>query len=69
MVSLTSVTPSQLFPFHVHLPAEVLGKPGVMLCEQMKTVSLDRWTPSRWRSARRTSWRQVDEALRSSLSL
>ena len=42
VVSLTSATPSQVFPFHVHLPAGVLGKPGVILCEQVKTVSLDR---------------------------
>jgi len=28
VVALTSVVPSQLFPFQVRLPEDVLGKPG-----------------------------------------
>jgi mRNA-degrading endonuclease toxin of MazEF toxin-antitoxin module len=68
-VSLTSVTPSQLFPFHVHLPADVLGRPGLVLCEQVKTVSLDR--VDAWALAQCSAevMGQVDEALRLSLGL
>ena len=68
-VSLTSVTPSQLFPFHVHLPAGVLGKPGVILCEQVKTVSLDRVDSYPLAECSADIMRQVDEALRLSLGL
>ena len=45
VVSLTSVVPSEMFPFQVQLPAGVLGKPGVIHCEQIKTVSIDRVEP------------------------
>ncbi len=69
VVSLTSVTPSQVFPFHVHLPAEVLGRPGVILCEQMKTVSLDRVDARPLAQCSPQVMKQVDEALRLSLGL
>jgi mRNA-degrading endonuclease toxin of MazEF toxin-antitoxin module len=69
VVSLTSVTPSQTYPFHVHLPADVLGRPGVILCEQVKTVGLDRVDPYRLAECSPDLMRQVDEALRLSLGL
>jgi len=68
-VSLTSVIPSRVFPFHVHLPAEVLGRPGVILCEQVKTVSLDRVESYALAECSADVMRQVDEALRLSLGL
>jgi mRNA interferase MazF len=69
VVSLTSVTPSQLFPFHVHLPAGVLGKPGVILCEQVKTIGLDRVDSYPLAECSADIMQQVDEALRLSLGL
>ena len=69
VVTLTSVTPTQLFPFHVQLPADVLGKPGLILCEQVKTVSLDRVDSYRLAQCSAGIMRQVDEALRLSLGL
>jgi mRNA interferase MazF len=69
VVSLTSVVPSQLFPFQVHLPAEVLGKPGVVHCEQIKTVSIDRVESYAVGECPPEVMRQVDEALRLSLGL
>ncbi len=69
VVTLTSVIPSQVFPFHVHLPADVLGKPGVVLCEQMKTVSLERVDPYPVAVCSANLMEQVDEALRMSLGL
>jgi mRNA-degrading endonuclease toxin of MazEF toxin-antitoxin module len=69
VVSLTSVVPSQLFPFQVHLPAGVLGKPGVIHCEQIKTVGIDRVEPHAVADCPPDVMRQVDEALRASLGL
>jgi mRNA-degrading endonuclease toxin of MazEF toxin-antitoxin module len=69
VLTLTSVTPSQVFPFHVPLPADVLGKPGLILCEQVKTVSLDRVDSYVLAECSADIMRQVDEALRLSLGL
>jgi mRNA-degrading endonuclease toxin of MazEF toxin-antitoxin module len=69
VVSLTSVIPSQLFPFQVSLPAGVLGKPGVIHCEQVKTVNMERIEQSAVGECPPDVMRQVDEALRVSLGL
>ncbi len=69
VVSLTSVVPSQLFPFQVHLPAGVLGKPGVIHCEQIKTVALDRVQPEALAECSPEVMARVDDALRLSLGL
>ena len=69
VVALTSVTPSQVFPFHVYLPADVLGRQGVVLCEQVKTVSLDRVDSYPLAECSADIVRQVDDALRLSLGL
>jgi mRNA-degrading endonuclease toxin of MazEF toxin-antitoxin module len=69
VVALSSVIPSQVFPFHVHLAAEFLGKPGVILCEQVKTVSLDRLYPHPLVDLPAGIMQHVDEALRLSLGL
>ena len=69
VVTLTSVTPSQVFPFHVSLPADVLGKPGLILCEQVRTVSLDRVDSYPLAQCSADIMQQVDEALRFSLGL
>jgi mRNA-degrading endonuclease toxin of MazEF toxin-antitoxin module len=69
VVSLSSVVPSQLFPFQVPLPAAVLGRSGVIHCEQVKTVSMERMEPSAVGECPPDVMRQVDEALRVSLGL
>ena len=69
VVSLTSLVPSRSFPFQVHLPAGVLGKAGVIHCEQIKTVSIDRVEPHAVAECPPDVMRQVDEALRLSLGL
>lgn len=69
VVSLTSVVPSQLFPFQVHLPPGVLGRPGVIHCEQIKTVSVDRIEQDAIAECSPDVMAQVDEALRLSLAL
>jgi mRNA interferase MazF len=69
VVSLTSVVPSQLFPFQVQLPGGVLGRPGVIHCEQIKTVSIDRMEPEAVAECSADVMAQVDDALRMSLGL
>jgi len=69
VLSLTSVAPSEPFPFQVQLPAGVLGKPGVIHCEQIKTVSIDRMEPDPVARCSAEVMSQVDEALRLSLGL
>jgi mRNA-degrading endonuclease toxin of MazEF toxin-antitoxin module len=69
VVSLTSVVPSDLFPFQVHLPAGVLGKPGVIHCEQIKTVNIDRLEPEALAACTTDVMSAVDAALRVSLGL
>jgi mRNA interferase MazF len=69
VVALTSLSPSQLFPFHVPLPADVLGKPGVILCEQVRTVSLERVDSFPLAECSAELMEQVGEALRLSLGL
>jgi mRNA-degrading endonuclease toxin of MazEF toxin-antitoxin module len=69
VVSLTSVVPTEIFPFQVQLPAGVLGKPGVIHCEQIKTVSIDRLEPEAVAECSAQVMAQVDDALRMSLGL
>src|SRR5665647_2887198 len=69
VVSLTSVVPSELFPFQVQLPAGVLGKPGVIHCEQIKTVNMDRLEPDAVAQCSAEVMARVDDALRMSLGL
>jgi mRNA-degrading endonuclease toxin of MazEF toxin-antitoxin module len=69
VVSLTSVVPSEIFPFQVQLPAGVLGKAGVIHCEQIKTVSIDRLDPDAVAECSADVMAQVDDALRLSLGL
>jgi mRNA interferase MazF len=69
VVSLTSVVPSEIFPFQVQLPAGVLGKPGVIHCEQIKTVSIDRLDADPVAECSAEVMTRVDDALRMSLGL
>jgi mRNA interferase MazF len=69
VLSLTSVVPSEPFPFQVQLPAGVLGKPGVIHCEQIKTVSIERMEADPVARCSAEVMSQVDEALRLSLGL
>ena len=66
VVSLTSVVPSDLFPFQVHLPAGVLG---VIHCEQIKTVNVDRLESEPLAECSTDVLSAVDDALRVSLGL
>ncbi|MFH0916522.1 MAG: type II toxin-antitoxin system PemK/MazF family toxin [bacterium] len=69
VVALSSRVPSRLYPFHVMLPAEILGSPGIIMCEQIWTVSLERIAPQALAECPRELMDQVDAALRLSLGL
>ena len=69
VVPLSSGMPSRSYPFHVELPAEILGKPGIIMCEQIWTVSIRRVDPQGLGECPSWLMDQVDEALRHSLGL
>ncbi len=69
VVPLSSGMPSRSYPFHVELPAEILGKPGIIMCEQIWTVSLRRVDPQSLADCPSWLMDEVDEALRHSLGL
>jgi mRNA interferase MazF len=67
VVALSSRLPSRPYPFHVMLPAEILGKPGIIMCEQIWTLSLARLDPLPLAECPPELMHQVEEALRHSL--
>jgi mRNA interferase MazF len=69
VVGLSSHLPSRLYPFQVALPPEVLGKAGVILCEQIRTVSLERVEKTPLAECPQPVMQEVDAALRRSLGL
>jgi len=69
VVPLSSGMPSRSYPFQVELPAEILGKSGIIMCEQIWTVSVRRVDPKSLGECPSWLMDQVDEALRHSLGL
>jgi mRNA interferase MazF len=69
VVALSSHVPSRLYPFHVALPADVLGRPGVIMCEQIRTVELERLDRQPVAQCPADVMRQVEQAIRHSLGL
>ena len=69
VVPLSSGMPSRSYPFHVELPADLLGKPGIVMCEQIWTLSLERLDLRSLAVCPAALMAEVDEALRHSLGL
>jgi mRNA interferase MazF len=69
VVAITSQIPSKRYPFHVALPASLLGMPGTILCEQMLTVDKRRVLSAARADIDTETQQRVDEALRHSLGL
>ena len=69
VVALSSHLPSRLFPFHVALPTQVLGRPGVIMCEQIRTVEIERLDREPLAQCPVDVMRQVEEAIRHSVGL
>jgi mRNA interferase MazF len=69
VVALSSSVPPRRYPFHVGLPAEILGRPGIIMCEHLRTVSLERVDRQALGECPPAVMEQVEEALRLSLGL
>jgi mRNA interferase MazF len=69
VVPLSSGVPSRSYPFHVELPAEILGRPGIVMCEQIWTLSRSRIEDRSVGDCPPWLMEKVDEALRHSLGL
>lgn len=69
VAALSSHLPSEPYPFHVALPSEVLGRPGVILCEQICTVAIERLDPRPLAECPAEVMSRVGEAVRHSLGL
>jgi mRNA interferase MazF len=69
VVALSSHLPPRLYPFHVALPAQVLGRPGVIMCEQIRTVEMERVDRQPLAQCPPDVMQQVEQAIRHSLGL
>jgi mRNA interferase MazF len=69
VVALSSKVPSRIYPFHVMLPQQMLGSPGIIMCEQVWTVGFERVDPEPLAECPSELMEQVDAALRVSLGL
>ena len=66
---ISSRLPARVYPFHVWLPEGILESPGIIMCEQIRTVAIERFTSGAVAACSEDLMRQVDEALRHSLTL
>jgi len=69
VAAITSRIPSREYPFHVPLPATVLGRPATVLCEQLLTVDVARLDPAPAGVLGPELLARVDSALARSLGL
>jgi mRNA interferase MazF len=67
VIAITSQVPSKRYPMHVHVT--LLGKPFVILCEQIRTVSLERVESEVIAELPPELMEQVEEAIRHQLGL
>jgi mRNA interferase MazF len=67
VVAITSQVPSRSYPMHVRLTLE--GKSAVILCEQIRTVSLARVAPEAIVELSPERMAEVEEAIHHSLGL
>ena len=67
VIPITSQVPLRSYPMHVAL--SVQGKPSVILCEQIRTVSLERVDPKLIMELSPDLMAQVENAIRHSLGL
>ncbi len=68
VVAISSRIPSKPYPMHVRLDG-VLRKPGIVMCEQIRTVSLERVEPRAIAELPEEVMARVEDALRHSLGL
>jgi mRNA-degrading endonuclease toxin of MazEF toxin-antitoxin module len=66
---ISSQTLSKRYPFHVWLPDHLLGRPAIVMCEQIRTVSLERFDDTELAVCPDDIMREVEQAVRVSLDL
>jgi mRNA interferase MazF len=69
VAAVTSRMPSRRYPFHVWLPEDVLPKPSLVMCEQIRTVAVERFTSGPVAVCSPELMREVDRALVRSLGI
>ena len=69
VAALTSRPMRREYPFHVHVGAPLLPKEGTVLCEQIRTVAMDRLEGSPLAALPENLMHDVDKALMHSLGL
>lgn len=69
VIAISSRIPSKRYPMHVPLPPGILDKPGIIMCEQIRTVSLQRVAPKVLAELPRRIMLEVEEAVRHSLGM
>jgi mRNA interferase MazF len=68
VVAISSRIPSKPYPMHVRLDG-VLEKPSIVMCEQIRTVSLERVKPQPMAELPEETMAKVEDAVRHSLGL
>jgi mRNA interferase MazF len=66
---ITSRLPAREYPFQVRLPADLLGRPCVVSCSQVRTITKARLSPERLAVLPPGLMSQVDRALVVALGL
>lgn len=69
VAAITSRLPSRRYPFHVWLPEDLLPKPSIVMCEQLRTVSRERFISGAIAACSPELMREVDRALVRSLGI
>ena len=68
VAAISSRVPSKQYPMHVRLDG-VLQKPGIIMCEQIRTISLDRVESHAIAELSEELMTRVEDALRHSLGM
>ena len=69
VAALTSKVPSRRYPFHVRVPGDLLPRPCVVLCNQIRTVAKERLEGPPMAELPADVMGEVDAALVSQLGL
>lgn len=69
VAAITSRVPSRRYPFHVWLPDGLLHRPSVVMCEQIRTVAIERFSSEAIAECPPDLMIEVNEALMRSLGI
>jgi len=69
VAAISSTGPSRRYPFHVRVPEDLLARPSVVLCNQLRTVAKERLEGPPMAELPADVMGEVDAALVSQLGL